>query len=261
MARTTIRPGRLCPLLLALVACLLSAPPRTAARRRSCPASMRCMSATSGFFLDGPAGHLAIAYSGKGPSKPQSCSALCKATPNCSHWMYNMLRTDGECKMWAPHQSPCAPEDTSDPETARFDNTPIGWTVVGGPCQAQAQAQQSNDTTQYRRGKCPPLMCNSPRRGFLWDHADKGHLHAFATGRRRRPHSCFVQCMETPGCGFWMYDLHSEHGDCVLWTNDQNPCLPEPGGGPDTAHFDPLPSQSVFVVGGGCSNDDSSTQS
>lgn len=257
MAPCLTFPSPLRPFVLLLLANLLLLSSPAVARRRSCPASMRCRSATSGFFLDGPNGHLAIEYTGKGPSKPQSCSALCKSTANCTYWMYNMLRSDGECKMWGPDQSPCAPENTADPETARFDNTPIGWTVVGGACQAQAL----NSTQKYRRGRCPNLTCNSPHRGFLWDHAGKGHLHSFGTGRRRRPHSCFMQCMETPGCGYWMFDLHSQHGDCILWTNEQSPCLPETGGGPETAHFDPLPSQSAFVVGGGCSPEDTSTQS
>ncbi|CAI5524442.1 unnamed protein product [Closterium sp. Naga37s-1] len=237
--------------LLLLICMLVASLAVVTARRRSCPKSMQCSASTSGYFLDGPNGHLAIQYTGRGPSKPQSCSHLCKTTENCTWWMYNMLRADGECKMWSANQSPCIPEDTSDPETARFDNTPIGWTVVGGPCQSDAM----NMTQKFRRGKCPQLSCNSPSRGFLWDHPHLGHLYSFATGRRKRPHSCFLACMETPGCAYWMYDLHSNNGDCVLWSDEQNPCLPEPGGGEGSAHFDPLPTHSVFVVGGGCNRE------
>ena len=41
-------------------------------------------------------------------------------------------------------------------------------------------------------------------------------------------------------------------GDCTMWSREQNPCLPEDGGGPETAHFDASYSNGSHVVAGDC---------
>ena len=64
--------------------------------RRSCLPKMQCNRAVRGYFLDSPKGHLAISFTSKGPRKFGSCYMLCKATPNCSYWMYHMESLEGK---------------------------------------------------------------------------------------------------------------------------------------------------------------------
>ncbi|CAI5948683.1 unnamed protein product [Closterium sp. NIES-64] len=100
-----------------------------------CP-KLTCNTVTRGYMFDHEGkGHFNFTYTGIGPARPHTCYLLCRRTPGCAFWMYNMRSKRGACKMWTREQNPCEPTDAFDSTTAHYvAKRPTGSFVIGGNC-------------------------------------------------------------------------------------------------------------------------------
>ncbi|CAI5526366.1 unnamed protein product [Closterium sp. Naga37s-1] len=106
-----------------------------ALQTNECP-KLTCNTVTRGYMFDHEGkGHFNFTYTGIGPARPHTCYLLCRRTPGCAFWMYNMRSKRGACKMWTREQNPCEPTDAFDSTTAHYvAKRPTGSFVIGGNC-------------------------------------------------------------------------------------------------------------------------------
>ncbi|CAI6003447.1 unnamed protein product, partial [Closterium sp. NIES-64] len=77
-----------------------------ALQTNECP-KLTCNTVTRGYMFDHEGkGHFNFTYTGIGPARPHTCYLLCRRTPGCAFWMYNMRSKRGACKMWTREQNP-----------------------------------------------------------------------------------------------------------------------------------------------------------
>ncbi|CAI5963798.1 unnamed protein product [Closterium sp. NIES-65] len=61
-----------------------------ALQTNECP-KLTCNTVTRGYMFDHEGkGHFNFTYTGIGPARPHTCYLLCRRTPGCAFWMYNM---------------------------------------------------------------------------------------------------------------------------------------------------------------------------
>ncbi|CAI6008094.1 unnamed protein product [Closterium sp. NIES-65] len=222
-----------------------------ALQTNECP-KLTCNTVTRGYMFDHEGkGHFNFTYTGIGPARPHTCYLLCRRTPGCAFWMYNMRSKRVQASpsevsgaLWLGLQ-PLSSSRLDVPEHSRVCLLDVQHAVQASPSEVsgalwlglQPLSSSRLDVPEHSRVcllDVQHAVQASPSEvsGALWL-----GLQPLSSSRLDVPEHSRV-CL-----------LDVQH---AVQAREQNPCEPTDAFDSTTAHYVAKRPTGSFVIGGNC---------